>query len=57
MILQNFQILLKCKSEMTFVAHCDVAFERINLSEIPELTNPTFLIGPEGDFSEKKLKC
>lgn len=42
--------------EMTFVAHCDVAFERINLSEIPELPNPTFLIGPEGDFSEKEIK-
>ena len=41
---------------MTFVAHCDVAFERINLSEIPELNNPTFLIGPEGDFSEKEIK-
>ena len=37
---------------MTFVAHCDVAFERINLSEIPELNNPTFYY-PEGDFSEK----
>ena len=42
--------------EMTFVAHCDVAFERINLIEIPELANPTFLIGPEGDFSEKEIK-
>lgn len=42
--------------EMTFVAHCDVAFERINLSKIPELANPTFLIGPEGDFSEKEIK-
>ena len=40
----------------TFVAHCDVAFERINLSDIPELTNPTFLIGPEGDFAEKEIK-
>ncbi len=39
-----------------FPKHCDVAFERINLSEIPELTNPTFLIGPEGDFSEKEIK-
>ena len=42
--------------EMTFVAHCDVAFERINLNEIQELPNPTFLIGPEGDFSEKEIK-
>ena len=42
--------------EMTFVAHCDASFERINLSEIPELPNPTFLIGPEGDFSEKEIK-
>lgn len=42
--------------EMTFVAHCDSSFERINLSEIPELPNPTFLIGPEGDFSEKEIK-
>ena len=42
--------------ETTFVAHCDASFERINLSEIPELANPTFLIGPEGDFSEKEIK-
>jgi 16S rRNA (uracil1498-N3)-methyltransferase len=40
---------------MTFVAHCDVAFERINLSDIPELTNPTFLIGPEGDFAQDEI--
>ena len=42
--------------ETTFVAHCDSSFERTNLSEIPELPNPTFLIGPEGDFSEKEIK-
>jgi 16S rRNA (uracil1498-N3)-methyltransferase len=42
--------------ENTFVAHCDASFDRTNLSEIPELENPTFLIGPEGDFSEKEIK-
>jgi 16S rRNA (uracil1498-N3)-methyltransferase len=42
--------------ENTFVAHCDASFDRKNLSEIPELENPTFLIGPEGDFSEKEIK-
>ena len=43
---------------MTFVAHCDVAFERINLIEIPELTNPTFsLLVQKVIFLKKKLKC
>lgn len=43
-------------SETTFVAHCDSSFERKHLNEIPKLENLTFLIGPEGDFSEKEIK-
>lgn len=43
-------------SETTFLAHCDSYFERKHLNEIPKLENPTFLIGPEGDFSEKEIK-
>lgn len=39
----------------TFVAHCHENLERINLKEIPKLENMTFLIGPEGDFSEKEI--
>lgn len=42
--------------ETTFVAHCDASFERIEISKIQNVENLTFLIGPEGDFSEKEIK-
>lgn len=41
--------------EHTFVAHCHENLERIALKEIPTMENITFLIGPEGDFSEKEI--
>ncbi len=41
--------------ENTFVAHCHENLERIQLKEIPHSENITFLIGPEGDFSEKEI--
>jgi 16S rRNA (uracil1498-N3)-methyltransferase len=37
----------------TFVAHCNENLERIDLHEINPGKNITFLIGPEGDFSDK----
>lgn len=40
----------------TFVAHCDPAFERRELHQIPALDKLTFLIGPEGDFSPAEIK-
>lgn len=43
-------------SETTFVAHCDASFERTDISKIQNVENITFLIGPEGDFSEKEIK-
>lgn len=42
--------------ENCFVAHCDRAFERIDLKGIKIDQNITFLIGPEGDFSPKEIK-
>ncbi len=39
----------------TFVAHCNEKLERMDLKQIPTLENITFLIGPEGDFSEKEI--
>ncbi|UMQ41298.1 16S rRNA (uracil(1498)-N(3))-methyltransferase [Chryseobacterium sp. Y16C] len=51
--IQDF--LRKINSESTFVAHCHENLERIQLKEIPNLENITFLIGPEGDFSEKEI--
>ncbi|MCW3169162.1 16S rRNA (uracil(1498)-N(3))-methyltransferase [Chryseobacterium sp. 09-1422] len=42
-------------AETTFVAHCNENLERINLNEIPKLESCTFLIGPEGDFSDKEI--
>ena len=41
--------------ETTFVAHCDASFERTEISKIQNVENITFLIGPEGDFSEKEI--
>lgn len=43
-------------AESTFVAHCDKAFERSNLSQIQPKEKITFLIGPEGDFSPKEIQ-
>ena len=42
-------------SETTFVAHCNENLERIHLNEIPKIENYIFLIGPEGDFSDKEI--
>ncbi|WP_374465770.1 16S rRNA (uracil(1498)-N(3))-methyltransferase [Chryseobacterium sp.] len=41
--------------EHTFVAHCHENLERIGLKDIPQQEQLTFLIGPEGDFSEKEI--
>jgi 16S rRNA (uracil1498-N3)-methyltransferase len=41
--------------ESTFVSHCHKNLERQNLQDIPKSGNITFLIGPEGDFSEKEI--
>jgi 16S rRNA (uracil1498-N3)-methyltransferase len=56
-------------SENTFVAHCNENLERINLNALrepqpdnainqqPTTSNQiTFLIGPEGDFSDKEIQ-
>ena len=40
----------------TFVAHCDENLERINLKEIKTSENYTFLVGPEGDFSDNEIE-
>ncbi|MCE3075603.1 RsmE family RNA methyltransferase [Chryseobacterium gwangjuense] len=47
--------LKKINPENTFVAHCHENLKRIQLKEIPHLEHITFLIGPEGDFSEKEI--
>lgn len=41
--------------EHTFVAHCHENLERMELKNIPQMEDITFLIGPEGDFSEKEI--
>ncbi|WP_288243753.1 RsmE family RNA methyltransferase [uncultured Chryseobacterium sp.] len=52
--LQDF--LKNIHPENTFVAHCHENLHRIALNEIPKLDQMTFLIGPEGDFSEREIK-
>lgn len=53
MKIQDF--LKNIDPEHTFVAHCHENLERTELNKIPGLQNITFLIGPEGDFSEKEI--
>lgn len=52
--LQDF--LKTIHPENTFVAHCHENLHRIVLGKIPKSDYLTFLIGPEGDFSEKEIK-
>ncbi|WP_336961013.1 RsmE family RNA methyltransferase [Chryseobacterium contaminans] len=47
--------LKNINSENTFVAHCHENLERMELKSIPAMEEITFLIGPEGDFSEKEI--
>ncbi|MDY3363126.1 RsmE family RNA methyltransferase [Riemerella anatipestifer] len=55
--LQKFTNFMQTQSaENTFVAHCDKAFKRVSLSEIPLVDKVCFLIGPEGDFSPSEIK-
>ncbi|WP_312078203.1 RsmE family RNA methyltransferase [Chryseobacterium sp.] len=47
-------------SKTTFVAHCNENLERINLNALRQaqhdkMNEITFLIGPEGDFSDKEI--
>ena len=45
-------------TETTFVAHCHENLERMDLKTIQDsnLQDLTFLIGPEGDFSEREIQ-
>ena len=60
--LQKFSELMKTLDpETTFVAHCNENLERISLNMLREpqhdnFENYTFLIGPEGDFSDKEIQ-
>ncbi|KMQ62877.1 rRNA methyltransferase [Chryseobacterium sp. FH2] len=51
--LQDF--LKSINADSTFVAHCHENLERMELKEISKPGQITFLIGPEGDFSEKEI--
>ncbi|SIT00608.1 RsmE family RNA methyltransferase [Chryseobacterium gambrini] len=53
MKIQDF--LKNIDPEHTFVAHCHENLERAALKNIPHFESITFLIGPEGDFSEKEI--
>lgn len=55
--LQKFSDFIKTLSpDNSFVAHCNEKLERINLNTIPALEHYTFLVGPEGDFSDKEIQ-
>lgn len=60
--LQKFSEFMKnLNPENTFVAHCNENLERISLnalqeSQLGKIEAYTFLIGPEGDFSDKEIQ-
>ncbi|AZA79432.1 16S rRNA (uracil(1498)-N(3))-methyltransferase [Chryseobacterium sp. G0186] len=54
-VIKLSDFLKNIDSENTFVAHCHENLQRIELKDIPKLKQITFLIGPEGDFSEKEI--
>ena len=65
--LQKFSEFIKdLNPENTFVAHCNENLERINLNDLKNQESKvknqnsdekiTFLIGPEGDFSDKEIQ-
>ncbi len=55
--LQKFSEFVKTLDpETTFVAHCNDNLERISLNDLPKIENLTFLIGPEGDFSDREIQ-
>lgn len=48
-------------SKTTFVAHCNENLERVDLKDVRQIMMDkskkiTFLIGPEGDFSDKEIE-
>lgn len=54
-VIKLTDFLKNSNPEHTFVAHCHENLERTELKVIPLLEQLTFLIGPEGDFSEKEI--
>lgn len=50
------EFMKSLNAENTFVAHCNESLERVSLNDIPKFENYTFLIGPEGDFSDKEIQ-
>ena len=46
----------KIDPEKSFVAHCHENLKRTQLKEIQRNSEITFLVGPEGDFSEKEIQ-
>lgn len=47
---------IKNHSENIFVAHCNERFERVFLTEFHFDEKNTFLVGPEGDFSQREIE-
>jgi len=47
----------KCNPDLTkFIAHCEEAAEKQNLSTFQRLNKSTILIGPEGDFTKQEIE-
>ncbi len=54
-VMKLSEFIKTISADTTFVAHCHENLIRQNLNDIQIEKNYTFLIGPEGDFSEKEI--
>lgn len=43
-------------ADTTYLCHCHENLDRVQLHDLAPLSEITFLIGPEGDFSEREIK-
>lgn len=50
------EFISRINPETSFVAHCNEKLERTQLKEIQPNSEIIFLVGPEGDFSEKEIQ-
>lgn len=50
------EFLKQINPENTFVCHCNENLQRIDLKSLPEMQEISFLVGPEGDFSDKEIQ-
>lgn len=50
------EFVQKNSDKNLLIGHCNDNFTKIPIKEVVDLNNPIFLIGPEGDFSDREIE-